>query len=133
MAARIGWEPELAAYLLATAAMLALSVIDLDTKRLPDVIVLPVTAATTVLLAIAAAIDSQWDDFGRALIGAVLGFAVLFAIHFVRPDGMGFGDVKLSFLCGLLLGWYGLAYVAIGLYGGFVLGAVVVCSVPNTR
>jgi leader peptidase (prepilin peptidase)/N-methyltransferase len=33
--------------------------------------------------------------------------------------------VKLALLCGLLLGWYGLADVAIGLYGGFVLGAIV--------
>jgi leader peptidase (prepilin peptidase)/N-methyltransferase len=125
LAARIGWEPELAAYLVAGAAMLALSAIDLDTKRLPDVIVLPTTLVTAALLAVAAAVDDQWGDFGRAAIGAGLGFLVLFAIHLVRPDGLGFGDVKLALLCGLLLGWYGLADVAIGLYGGFVLGAVV--------
>jgi leader peptidase (prepilin peptidase)/N-methyltransferase len=105
--------------------MLALAVIDLDTKRLPDVIVLPVTIATAVLLAVVAAVDDQWADFGRAAIGAALGFVALFAIHLARPDGLGFGDVKLALLCGLLLGWFGLADVAIGLYGGFVLGAVV--------
>jgi leader peptidase (prepilin peptidase)/N-methyltransferase len=125
MAARIGWEPELAAYLPASAAMLGLSVIDLDTKRLPDVITLPVTAVTAVLLVVAAAVDDEWGDLGRALIGAVLAFAVLFAIHVVQPEGLGFGDVKLALLCGLLLGWFGLADVAIGLYGGFVLGAII--------
>jgi leader peptidase (prepilin peptidase)/N-methyltransferase len=125
VAARIGWEPELAAYLVASAAMLALAVIDLDTTRLPDVLVLPTTLATAVLLAVAAAIDDQWADFGRAALGALIGFVALLAIHLVRPDGLGFGDVKLALLCGLLLGWFGLADVAIGLYGGFVLGAVV--------
>jgi leader peptidase (prepilin peptidase)/N-methyltransferase len=125
LAARIGWEPELAAFLVAAAAMLALSVIDLDTKRLPDVIVLPATAATAALLAVAAAVDDQWGDLGRAAIGAALGFAALFLIHVIRPDGLGFGDVKLALLCGLLLGWYGLADVALGLYGGFALGAIV--------
>jgi leader peptidase (prepilin peptidase)/N-methyltransferase len=125
MAARIGWEPELAAYLVASAALLALAVIDLDTKRLPDVIVLPTAAATTVLLAAAAVVDDQWGDFGRAVLGGLLGFGVLFAVHLARPDGLGFGDVKLALVCGLLLGWFGLADVALGLYGGFLLGAIV--------
>jgi leader peptidase (prepilin peptidase)/N-methyltransferase len=125
LAARIGWEPELAAYLVAAAAMLALSVIDVDTKRLPDVIVLPATAVTAALLAVAAAVGDHWGDLGRAALGAVLGFAALFLIHVIRPDGLGFGDVKLALLCGLLLGWFGLAEVALGLYGGFALGAIV--------
>jgi leader peptidase (prepilin peptidase) / N-methyltransferase len=125
MAARIGWEPELAAYLVASAAMLALAFIDIDTKRLPDVIVLPTTAVTAVLLVVAAAVDDQWGDLGRAFIGAAIAFAALFLVHFVRPDGLGFGDVKLALLCGLLLGWFGLADLALGLYAGFLLGAIV--------
>ena len=42
-----------------------------------------------------------------------------------RPKGMGFGDVKFALVCGLVLGWCGLADVALGLWAGFLLGAVI--------
>ena len=32
---------------------------------------------------------------------------------------MGYGDVRLAVLCGLILGWHGLAYVIVGVYGAF--------------
>jgi leader peptidase (prepilin peptidase)/N-methyltransferase len=38
---------------------------------------------------------------------------------------MGFGDVRLAALIGLYLGWLGLLQVPIGLFLGFLLGAVV--------
>jgi len=38
---------------------------------------------------------------------------------------MGFGDVRLSFLLGLGLGWLGWAEVAGGLFAGFLYGAVI--------
>lgn len=125
VAARIGWHVDLAAHLVAVAGLLALAVIDLDTKRLPDKVLGPTTAATALLLGLAALVDDRWGDLGRSALGALLGFGILLLIHLAKPAGMGFGDVKLAFLCGLLLGWHGLADVAIGLYGGFVLGAVV--------
>lgn len=125
MARRIGPDVELGAMLIATAAFVALSVIDLQTRRLPDKVVFPSLALTAAALVLAAVIDDRYDDLGRAGIGMVIGFGALLIIHLVRPDGMGFGDVKLAALCGVMLGWFGLAEVVIGLYGGFVLGAVV--------
>lgn len=121
----VGPHADLAAHLVVVASFVALSLIDLDTKRLPDVIVLPAFAATTVLLAVAALVDDRWPDLGRAGLGAAIGLGLLGLIHLVAPRGLGFGDVKLAGVCGLLLGWHGLADVVLGLYGGFVLGAVV--------
>jgi leader peptidase (prepilin peptidase)/N-methyltransferase len=37
---------------------------------------------------------------------------------------MGFGDVRLAGLLGFFLGWLGLAHVALGLFLGFLFGAV---------
>jgi leader peptidase (prepilin peptidase) / N-methyltransferase len=42
----------------------------------------------------------------------------------VYPAGIGWGDVKLSGLLGLYLGWIGLFALAIGLAAGFVLAAL---------
>ena len=124
VAGSIGPHADLVAHLVVAAGFVALGVIDLDTLRLPNTILWPTFAVAAVLLAVAAATNDRFDDLGRAAIGYIL-FGV---VHEVRPDGMGFGDVKLAALCGMVLGWHGLADVALGLYGSFVLGALV--SVP---
>ena len=125
VAVRVGPHADLPALLLATAGFVALSGIDLHTRRLPDKVVFPTLALTAAGLVIAALVDDRLGDLGRAGIGALLGFAMFLVIHLVQPKGMGFGDVKFSLVCGLVLGWFGLADVILGLYGGFVLGAVI--------
>jgi leader peptidase (prepilin peptidase) / N-methyltransferase len=124
-ATRIDHWVELAAYVIAFAGLLALSVIDIDVQRVPVSVLYPTLAGTAVLLGVAAGLDDRWDDLGRAFIGAAIGFALLRVIHLVSPRSMGYGDVRLAILCGLVLGWYGLTYVIVGLYGAFVLGTVV--------
>ncbi len=52
-------------------------------------------------------------------------FTFFFILHLVAPGGMGFGDVRLSFVLGLFLGWLGGIYVFGGLFLGFFLGAVI--------
>jgi leader peptidase (prepilin peptidase)/N-methyltransferase len=49
----------------------------------------------------------------------------MFVIHLISPRGMGFGDVRLSFVLGMALGWLSWGHVALGLFIGFLLGAVV--------
>ena len=114
----------LPAVLALAATMLALSLIDIEHHRLPDAVLVPGTATAIALYAVAAAVTPRWDDFARALAGGALAFAGLFLIHLVAPRGMGFGDVKLAFACGLMLGWRGLGFVPIGLLAGFALGAM---------
>ena len=130
---RVGAHADLPALLVAAAGFMALSVIDLHTKRLPDRVVFPTLAMTAVGLVVAAVVDDRMADLSRAGIGALAGFAVFLVIHLVQPRGMGFGDVKFALLCGLVLGWFGLADVVLGLYGGFILGAVVGLIVMAVR
>jgi leader peptidase (prepilin peptidase)/N-methyltransferase len=46
-------------------------------------------------------------------------------LAFAYPAGMGFGDVKLAGVLGLVLGYLSWWAVAIGAFTGFLLGAVV--------
>jgi leader peptidase (prepilin peptidase)/N-methyltransferase len=116
--------PTLPAYLYFAAAGIALAMIDLDHKRLPDRIVLPSYVVVAILLTIASAATHDWWALARAAIGAAALFAFYFATAFAYPAGMGFGDVKLAGVLGGLLGYLSWSTLAVGAFGGFLLGAV---------
>jgi leader peptidase (prepilin peptidase)/N-methyltransferase len=122
MALRFGLDPVLPAYLYLAAVGIALALIDLDVKRLPDVLTLPSYVVGAVLLAGAALLGSDSGNLVRALLGAAALFAIYFALAFAYPAGMGFGDVKLSGVLGLYTAWIGWSAWAAGLLVGFFLG-----------
>jgi leader peptidase (prepilin peptidase)/N-methyltransferase len=115
----------LPAYLVLTGALVALAVIDFETYLLPNRIVYPLTVVTLALLAVGTAADGNLDDFVRGLLAGVVAFAVFFVLHLISPRSMGFGDVKLSFTLGLALGVLGWDYMILGLFLGFLYGAVI--------
>ena len=43
----------------------------------------------------------------------------------VYPRGLGYGDVRLSGLLGLALGYLGWGEVLVGMYAGFLLGGII--------
>ena len=124
MALRFGLDPVLPAYLYLAAVGLALALIDIDVKRLPDVLTLPSYPVVGVLLGIAALAGSDSGDFVRAVLGGAAMFAFYFALCFAYPAGMGFGDVKLSGVLGLATAWVGWGAWAVGLFGGFLFGGL---------
>jgi leader peptidase (prepilin peptidase)/N-methyltransferase len=123
--ARFSHSWALPAYLVLTASLIALSAIDLEHYILPNRILYPTDAVMIPLLAVASLGESDWGAFVRALIAGAVAFAIFFTIHLVSPRGMGFGDVRLSFLLGLSLGWLGWGELAGGLFSGFLYGAVI--------
>jgi leader peptidase (prepilin peptidase)/N-methyltransferase len=125
VAIRIGPHAALPAFLYLAAVSIALALIDLDHFRLPDPLTLPSYPVGVVLLLIAAVADSSWWPFERALIGMAALFAFYDVIAFVAPKGMGGGDVKLSGVLGLYLGWLGWAQLAVGAFMAFLVGGVI--------
>jgi leader peptidase (prepilin peptidase)/N-methyltransferase len=115
----------LPAYLYFTAVGVALTVIDLDVRRLPNAIVLPSYPVLALLLAFASAWSGDWWALARAGIGAVAMFGFFFAVAFAYPAGMGFGDVKLAGLVGGALAYLSWAALVVGAFLGFLLGALV--------
>ena len=122
---RVGARAELADFCVFFAFLVALSGIDLDHHVLPSRIIYPGVGASLVLLAVASGADHNWHRYQDAVLGGLLALAALFLIHIAVPRGMGFGDVRLAGLIGLNVGWLGLAHVAVALFAGFFLGAVV--------
>ena len=123
------WNREqlpLAPALLYLAALgVALALIDLDVRRLPNVIVLPSYPVLAVLLVVASVGSGDWWALARAGMGAAALFGFYLLLVLVYPAGMGWGDVKLSGLLGAVMGYVGWAALVVGAFAGFFFGAVV--------
>jgi leader peptidase (prepilin peptidase)/N-methyltransferase len=120
----LGQLPAVPAYLYFAGLGLALALIDLDTRRLPNTLVLPAYPVLSVLLAVAAWAQHDWWSLVRAAIGGAALYAFFFAIAFIYPAGMGFGDVKLSGLVGGMLAYLSWGTLMVGAFAGFLLGSV---------
>lgn len=123
-ALRFGSVFHLPAYLVLGAGLLALSVIDIDHKLLPNRVVYPTGFAVGLLLVLAALAEAEPERILWALIGAAGSFAMFFALHWISPNGMAFGDVRLSFVLGMAVGWLGLGLVPLFLFISFLVSAV---------
>ena len=117
----------LPAYLYLGVVGAALTLIDLDVHRLPDLIVLPSYPIAVVLLLVPTVVTGQWGALLRAVLAGGVLFAVYLVLALVSPGGagLGFGDVKLAGVLGLLLGWRGWSPVVVSVPAAFVLGGVI--------
>jgi leader peptidase (prepilin peptidase)/N-methyltransferase len=110
----------LVAYLAFAAVAVALTLIDLDVRRLPNAIVLPAYPVLAVLLAL----DADREDLLRAGLGAAVLFAFFFLLAMAAPGSMGFGDVKLAGVVGGMTAYLSWGTALTGAFGAFVLGAL---------
>lgn len=126
LALRLQDQPwALPAFLWLGAVGVALTLIDLDVKRLPDALTLPSYPVAVVLLGGAALIGGGGAPLMRALIGGLVLFGLYLALWLTtRGRGMGLGDVKLSGVLGAHLAWLGWGTLAIGAFGAFALGGL---------
>jgi leader peptidase (prepilin peptidase)/N-methyltransferase len=122
--ARLGWTPALllAAYLVPIGV--ALSVVDWRTRLLPTWIIAPSYVVLAALAVVAAAIEGDWDDLARAGWGWLAAGGLFLLMWLIYPAGMGYGDVRLSGLLGIALGYVGWAELFVGLFAAFLLGGL---------
>lgn len=112
----------LAAFLYLAAISIALALIDIETQRLPNIIVLPAYLVAAALLTASAIVGGRPE----VMLMATIGMSALFAIYWVLAmiGGMGFGDVKLAGVLGLYLGFLGLGPLLVGSFAAFALGGI---------
>jgi leader peptidase (prepilin peptidase)/N-methyltransferase len=133
LAVRFGPHAVLPAFLYLGGVGVALAMIDLDVQRLPDTLTLPSYPVALILLGIAAAAEGAGWPYARALIAMAALFGFYAALWFVYPAGMGLGDVKLSGVIGLYLGWLSWGALVVGAFSAFLVGAVVSVSVVMAK
>ena len=130
---RVGPHLDLIAFLILDASLLALALIDLEMLLLPRSIVYPTLIGVAVVLLVSATMDYQWHRLFVAALCSLAWFAVFFVMNLVSPRSLGFGDVRLSPLLGLALGWLGVGEVLLGFFAANVVGAIVGITLIATK
>ncbi|HEY0951794.1 A24 family peptidase, partial [Nocardioides sp.] len=102
----------------------ALAAVDLRTRLLPTVVVWPTLGLTAALALISGLLEDDRDALVRAGLGGVAVFGLFFVLWWIHPAGMGYGDVRLSAVLGVALGYLGWAEVLVGIYSAFLVFAV---------
>ncbi len=119
-----GWA-ELLAFAVLVVACGLLAPVDLATFRLPDRIVGPTYPALLGALLLAAAVEGEWDRLLRAVLAGLVVLAGYFVLAWISPTSLGLGDVKLSGLLGMFLGWLSWRAVLLGTLSAFAIFALV--------
>jgi leader peptidase (prepilin peptidase)/N-methyltransferase len=122
--ARLGWDWAVLPLLYLVPVGVALAVVDWRTRLLPTRVIAPSYAVVAMLALLAAALAGDWGAALRALAGWAVAGGTFFVLWFVHPRGMGYGDVRLSGVLGIALGFLGWAELLTGVYAGFLLGGV---------
>ena len=127
------WTEALAAAVLAWG-LLALAVIDVRTRLLPDLIVYPL-----LWLGLLVNVHGLFAPLEQAVIGAVAGYGSLWAVHHLYrglsggATGLGLGDCKLFAVCGAWLGWTALSWVLLAASVLTIAGALLLAARGRAR
>ena len=115
-------------------ALLALTVIDLDTQLLPDDITLPLLWSGLLFNLFGIFANSH-----SAVLGAVIGYLTLWSVYWLfklttGKEGMGYGDFKLLAALGAWLGWQMLPLIILlSSLVGAVVGITMIVAFKHGR
>jgi leader peptidase (prepilin peptidase)/N-methyltransferase len=121
--AELGWQWGLLLVGYLVPVGVALAVVDWRTRLLPTKVIAP-SYVVVVALAVVAGLLGDPDDLVRAGWGWAIAGGTFLLLWLVYPRGMGYGDVRLSGVLGIVLGFLGWAPLLVGIYAGFLLGGI---------
>ena len=124
LGAAVGWSPALTFLMYLAPVGVALAVVDWRTRLLPTKVIAPSYAVVAALAALSAWVEGDWSALLTAALGWLVAGGTFFLMWFIYPRGMGYGDVRLSGVLGIALGYLGWSELLVGVYAGFILGGV---------
>jgi len=124
VALALGWVWDLLVVLPLVPVSVALAVVDWRTRLLPTKVIAPAYVVTATLVLVVFAVTRDTDDLVRAGLGWLVAGGLFFALWFIYPPWMGYGDVRLAGVLGLALGQLGWPPLLFGVWCGFLLGGV---------
>lgn len=129
----LGASWALPGYWWAAGAAIALTLTDLDHRRIPDRILLPGIVGAGLLLGVAAGVEGDPWSILRGVGGGAAYFGLLLVVAMAARGGFGFGDVKLGFLLGLVLAYRSWGVLAVGAFAAFAVGGLAAIVLLITR
>ncbi len=126
--AKYGVTIESLILLLVVWGLVAITFIDLDFQIIPDEI-----SIGGFLLALVLS-PFMPVEFAGAIVGALVGGGIFYALAILYPGGMGGGDIKLIAAIGAFLGWkMALLTIVLGSFAGAVVGIAAMTLFGKTR
>jgi leader peptidase (prepilin peptidase)/N-methyltransferase len=119
----LGWQPDLLVVLPLVPVGVWLGYIDWRTTFLPTRIIAPTYAVLVAAVVVAALVQDDRSDAVRA-VGGWACYGGYFLLMWLIAPGVGYGDVRLSGVLGIALGWLGWAQLFVGMFAGLVLGGL---------
>lgn len=119
-------------WLLVGLVLLAIFIIDLKYMFIPDALTI-----TLLILVLCYRVFlgfnglMQWHDLKISVLASLILTLFFYSLYFfTKKKGFGFGDVKLAFPLGLLLGW---PDIIVGIYAAFISASIIGISMLLLR
>lgn len=125
VAALVGWGVLWWLWVPLVPVGVTLAFIDWHTTLLPTRIIAPAYFYCIGVVLIGSISTGSWALLRAAAVGWAVFGGVFFLLWFIYPRGLGYGDVRLSGVLGIILGPAGWSSLLTGMYAGFLLGGVI--------
>jgi leader peptidase (prepilin peptidase)/N-methyltransferase len=136
---RFGFSWQLWPYLGLFALLVAMAVIDIETKLLVNILTYPAALGFLFAVLVLSAPNDFSDGIAPALWSGGLYMFFFLLVHVIYPAGMGLGDVKLAPTLGLAIGWLftdsliAVQRMLLAVILGLVLGGVIGLILQRSR
>ena len=110
-----------------------LTVTDLDTRLIPNRILIRYGGIGSILLLVGGLFAADPGALLDAVVGSAAYFGIMFVLALLARGALGYGDVKLAAFIGLFVGYLGWRHVVTAAISAFIVAGLVAIVLLVTR